>query len=98
MAALLPRAWRAPAGVAGTAITVAGLWVAQEALRGRTPFGGFPWARLAFSQADAPTVGLAALGGAPLVTAAVAACGALLAAAVVAVARRPRPDRWSPAV
>src|SRR5262249_39089011 len=27
------------------------LWVAQEALRGRTPFGGFPWGRLAFSQA-----------------------------------------------
>ena len=95
MAALLPRAWRAPGGVAGTAITVAGLWVAQEALRSRTPFGGFPWARLVFSQADAPTVGLAALGGAPLVSAAVAACGALIATAVVAVARRPRPERWT---
>ncbi|GAA4055795.1 hypothetical protein GCM10022214_03940 [Actinomadura miaoliensis] len=28
----------------------AALWVAQEAARGRVPFGGFPWARLAFSQ------------------------------------------------
>ncbi|MEV1290534.1 hypothetical protein AB0J06_26020, partial [Micromonospora sp. NPDC049679] len=31
------------------------LWVAQEALRDRTPFGGFPWGRLAFSQADSPS-------------------------------------------
>ena len=28
------------------------LWVGQEALRDRTPFGGFPWGRLAFSQDD----------------------------------------------
>lgn len=28
----------------------AALWVAQEALRDRLPFGGFPWGRLAFSQ------------------------------------------------
>ena len=64
----------AAAGVAPLAI--AGLWVAQEALRDRTPYGGFPWARLAFSQADAPTLHLAALGGAPLVTFAVALAGA----------------------
>lgn len=57
------------------------LWVAQEALRGRTPFGGFPWGRLAFSQGDAPLLGLAGLGGAPLVTFAVALTGGLLAAA-----------------
>ena len=30
------------------------LWVLQEALRDRTPFGGFPWGRLAFSQGDSP--------------------------------------------
>lgn len=54
------------------------LWVAQEALRGRTPFGGFPWGRLAFSQADSPAVRLAWLGGAPLVTFAVAVAGGLL--------------------
>ena len=29
-------------------------WVLQEWARGTTPFGGFPWARLAFSQADSP--------------------------------------------
>jgi apolipoprotein N-acyltransferase len=57
------------------------LWVAQEALRDRAPFGGFPWGRVAFSQADAPTLRFAALGGAPLVTCVVALAGGLLAAA-----------------
>jgi apolipoprotein N-acyltransferase len=63
------------------------LWVAQEALRDRTPFGGFPWARLAFSQADSPLVRLAVVGGAPLVTFGVALAGGLLAAAVLAARR-----------
>jgi apolipoprotein N-acyltransferase len=70
----------------------AALWTAQEALRDRAPFGGFPWGRLAFSQADGPLLRLAALGGAPLVTFGVALCGGLLAAAVTAAAgRRLRP-------
>jgi len=60
----------------------AGLWVAEEALRDRAPFGGFPWGRWAFSQADSPLKWFAALGGAPLVTFVVAFCGALLAAAI----------------
>ncbi|HET6531865.1 MAG TPA: apolipoprotein N-acyltransferase, partial [Actinoplanes sp.] len=51
------------------------LWTAQEALRDRAPFGGFPWGRLAFSQGEAPVLRLAVLGGAPLVTFAVAATG-----------------------
>ncbi|WP_406080333.1 apolipoprotein N-acyltransferase [Micromonospora sp. NBC_00858] len=54
------------------------LWVGQEALRDRTPFGGFPWGRLAFSQDSSPLLRLAALGGAPLVTFAVALVGGLL--------------------
>ncbi|KXK58219.1 apolipoprotein N-acyltransferase [Micromonospora rosaria] len=54
------------------------LWVGQEALRGRTPFGGFPWGRLAFSQDASPMLPLAAVGGAPLVTFAVAVAGGLL--------------------
>ena len=58
------------------------LWVAQEALRGRVPFGGFPWGRLAFSQGDAPTARLAVVGGAPLVTFVVAVAGGLLAVAL----------------
>jgi apolipoprotein N-acyltransferase len=63
-------------------VVVALLWVGQEALRDRTPFGGFPWARLAFSQADSPLVHLAAVGGAPAVTFGVALVGAVAAAAV----------------
>jgi apolipoprotein N-acyltransferase len=67
------------------------LWVAQEALRDRTPFGGFPWGRLAFSQSDSPLLGLAALGGAPLVTFGVAAVGGGLALAAVVLLDRRRP-------
>jgi apolipoprotein N-acyltransferase len=63
------------------------LWVGQEWLRDRVPFGGFPWGRLAFSQADGPLVRLASLGGAPLVTFAVALSGALLAYVVTEVIR-----------
>jgi apolipoprotein N-acyltransferase len=83
MGALTALALRAPAWP----LWVGGLWVAQEAARIRLPWGGFPWGRLAFSQADAPTVGLAALGGAPLVTFVVALTGALAAAAVLAAIR-----------
>jgi apolipoprotein N-acyltransferase len=56
------------------------LWVAQEALRDRAPFGGFPWGRLAFSQAGAPALRVAVWGGAPLVTFVVAVTGGALAA------------------
>ncbi|SCX54759.1 apolipoprotein N-acyltransferase [Klenkia marina] len=65
----------------------AALWVADEALRGRWPFGGFPWGRLAFSQAEGPFTALAAWGGAPLVSFAVALTGTSLAAAVLALSR-----------
>ncbi|MEV0731844.1 apolipoprotein N-acyltransferase [Polymorphospora sp. NPDC050346] len=58
------------------------LWVAQEALRDRTPFGGFPWGRLAFSQDESPLLRLAAVGGAPLVTFAVAVAGGFVVAAL----------------
>ncbi|MDT3400844.1 apolipoprotein N-acyltransferase, partial [Streptomyces sp. B1866] len=61
------------------------LWVAQEWARARVPFGGFPWGRLAFGTTGTPFMRLAALGGAPLVTFAVALTGALLAAAAPAV-------------
>ncbi|MDN5793652.1 MAG: hypothetical protein L0H22_11420, partial [Brevibacterium aurantiacum] len=62
-------------------------WVLAEAVASRFPWGGFGWSRLAFSQADGPTFGLAALGGAPLVSFAVALAGSLLAAAALAVWR-----------
>lgn len=68
---------------------VALAWVGAEALRDRVPYGGFPWVRLAFSQADSPLGRLAALGGAPLVTFGVALTGGLLALAVRYAARAP---------
>ena len=71
-------------------LTAGLLWVAQEALRDRAPFGGFPWGRLAFSQAEAPALRLAVLGGAPLVTFAVAAAGGALVALAWRRWRRPR--------
>ncbi|MCP2322363.1 apolipoprotein N-acyltransferase [Hamadaea flava] len=78
-------------------LVVGVLWVGQEALRGRTPFGGFPWGRLAFSQADAPTLRLAALGGAPLVTFVVAVTGGLLLLALArAFPRRLAPPQTTP--
>ncbi|ARH94515.1 apolipoprotein N-acyltransferase [Streptomyces lydicus] len=61
------------------------LWVAEEWARDRLPFGGFPWGRLAFANTGSPFTPLAALGGAPLVTFAVALAGALLAACAAAL-------------
>nr|WP_165989163.1 apolipoprotein N-acyltransferase [Streptomyces sp. YIM 98790] len=63
------------------------LWVAEEWARDRVPLGGFPWGRLAFANTSTPFTPLAALGGAPLVTFAVALSGSLLAAAGLALWR-----------
>jgi apolipoprotein N-acyltransferase len=72
-------------------LTVPLLWVVMEALRERIPWGGFPWGRLAFGQADTVLVGWAALGGPALVTFAVAlAATALLSAWDSVRARQPR--------
>jgi apolipoprotein N-acyltransferase len=77
-----PRFWPVPAALC---------WVVAESIRSRVPFGGFPWARLAFSQANGPVLRWAAIGGAPLVSAAVAVAGTALAAGVLALVRsRPR--------
>jgi apolipoprotein N-acyltransferase len=73
------RAW--PLGVAGW-------WVAAESLRDRWPFGGFPWGRLAMSQAGAPTVRWVAVGGPSLLTFLLALVGACLAWLILGSARR----------
>jgi apolipoprotein N-acyltransferase len=72
---------------------VACLWAAQEWARGLFPVGGFPWARLAFSQGESPFTPYAALGGAPLVSFTVALTGALLAWLVRRLVAPPRWDR-----
>ncbi len=78
----------------GWPVAVAGWWVAAEALRDRWPWGGFPWGRLAMSQASAPSAGWAAIGGAPLLTFVVALTGGALAWLILAVLSRPRDARW----
>ena len=67
---------------------VACLWVMQEWLRSTTPFGGFPWARLSFSQADAPWAPLIAWVSAPGLTFVLALAGAALASCVALAAPR----------
>jgi apolipoprotein N-acyltransferase len=59
-------------------LAVAGWWVAAEAFRDRWPWGGFPWGRLAMSQAGVPTQGWAAIAGPPTLTFMVALVGASL--------------------
>lgn len=92
LGALLPAAQR----LAGWPVWVACLWVAEEWARSRVPFGGFPWGRLAFSQSRTWFTPYAAYGGAPLVSFAVALCGALLARTVLVAMRRGRPWRLLP--
>ncbi|MEU4212586.1 apolipoprotein N-acyltransferase [Streptomyces sp. NPDC026206] len=74
------------------------LWTAQEWARDRLPFGGFPWGRLAFANTGSPFTPLAALGGAPLVTFAVALAGSLLACAAAAAYRLRTAPRGARAV
>ena len=63
-------------------LLIGAVWALQEAVRGRAPFGGFPWGRLAFSQSTSPMRWFIALGGAPLLSFAVAVAGGGLAIAV----------------
>ncbi|BAU81496.1 polyprenol-phosphate-mannosyl transferase [Streptomyces laurentii] len=59
----------------GWPVFAAGLWIAGEAARARVPFGGFPWGKIAFGQADGIFLPLAAVGGTPVLGFAVALCG-----------------------
>lgn len=63
------------------------LWVGAEEARSVAPFGGFPWGRLAFAQADSPIGLWAWAGGVPAISFLVAVAGALLALALVALRR-----------
>jgi len=77
------RAWVQP-------VAFALLWGAMEELRSIVPFGGFPWGRVAFSQAGSPFFNLAWAGGALLVSMVVVLTGAVLALAIEAGRAR----RW----
>jgi apolipoprotein N-acyltransferase len=73
----------------GGPVWAALLWVADEALRARVPFGGLPWGKVAFGQPDGIYVSLAAIGGTPLVGFAVTLTGFGLTTLLITVARRP---------
>lgn len=75
----------------GWPVWAALLWIADEALRSRFPFGGLPWGKVAFGQPDGIFVSLAAIGGTPLVGFAVTLAGFGAAALIVQlrVTRRP---------
>ena len=74
-------------------LAVAGWWVAAEAFRDRWPWGGFPWGRLAMSQAGLPTQGWAAIGGPPVLSFVVALTGTTLAWVVLSVLTGDRAGR-----
>ncbi len=69
-------------------VWVAGAWVATEGIRARIPFGGFPWGRLAFGQADGLLLPLARIAGAPGLSFAVALSGAAVAGLLTCLCRR----------
>ena len=78
---------RAAPGRAVRLVGLVGAVVGVEALRARVPFGGLTWGRLGFGQSEGPLLPWAALGGAPLLGAAVAV---LALGLVQASRRRPR--------
>lgn len=63
-------------------VWAAAVWTLDEAVRARVPFGGFPWGKIAFGQADSVFLPLAAVGGTPLLSFAVVLCGFGLCEAV----------------
>lgn len=67
-------------------IVVGLTWVVSELGRGTIPYGGFPWGRLGFSQADAPVLGAAPLIGTPGVGFLVALAGGTAAWATLRLA------------
>ncbi|BBZ04556.1 apolipoprotein N-acyltransferase [Mycolicibacterium chitae] len=67
-------------GLPGWPLWFAFVWALVEWFKASFPFGGFPWGIIAFGQTTGPLLPLAQLGGAPLVSVAVALLGFGLAA------------------
>ncbi len=86
VAAVLSLGWRSRWPRFAVVMGTGAIWVLMEAIRGRVPFGGFPWARLGFSQPDSLVSVLAPIGGVPLMSWAVASAGAVLACGASAAA------------
>lgn len=69
-------------------VWIATLWVLQEALRGRVPWGGFPWGELAFAAPNSPWSAPLSWIATSGLTFLLALLGALLAQAVARGGRR----------
>ncbi|MUL45303.1 apolipoprotein N-acyltransferase [Mycobacterium sp. CBMA293] len=76
----------------GWPVWFAALWVGAEWLKSTVPFGGFPWGVVAFGQTSGPLLPLAQVGGAPLVSFAVALVGFSALAIVLEAVKRWRHD------
>ncbi|MEB3021939.1 apolipoprotein N-acyltransferase [[Mycobacterium] crassicus] len=91
MCALFPAVFGAAAvvvrGLAGWPVWFALLWAAQEWVKSVFPFGGFPWGVLGYGQTEGPLLPLAALGGVPLLSTAVALVGCAGTALTVEILR-----------
>ncbi|WP_127818462.1 apolipoprotein N-acyltransferase [Microbacterium sp. CPCC 204701] len=72
-----------------TAVLVAGLWTAREAVTGGFPYGGFPWGRVGTTQVSGPFAEVVSWTGTAGITFLVVA----LAAAAIEVVRVPRAGR-----
>ena len=72
----------------GWPIWFATLWAAQEWAKSVFPFGGFPWGEVGFGQTTGPLLPLVALGGVPLLSAAIVLLGCSATAIMVAIVRR----------
>ena len=79
----------------GWPLALALVWSLYEWLKSNLPFGGFPWGVVAFGQTDGPLLVLARIGGAPLLSFAVALLGTSLCALLIEIAKRLRHDTGS---
>lgn len=66
-------------------VWISSAWVFFEGVRSRLPFGGFPWGRLAFGQADGVLLPIAGLVGVPGLSFVVALMGCGLAGLICAL-------------
>lgn len=71
----------------GWPLWFAALWAAQEWAKSSVPFGGFPWGVVAYGQTNGPLLAIAQIGGAPLLSFAVAVAGFSLTALALEILR-----------
>lgn len=87
------RVWAWARTVWGQTVSYAVTWVGVEELRSRWPFGGFPWAKIAYTQVDSPLGHLAPLGGEVLVSG-LAVAVAVLVRRTFSLSPAHTSDRW----